>query len=158
MIDSTTEIKEIMTASPYSIGIQAKVSDARAVMNEHKIRHLPVIADGAIVGVVSHHNLQFALGWAHSRGKELDVEDIYTPEPYVVSPDTPVFEVARTMGRKHIGCVLIAKEDGQPVGVFTTTDACRVLADCIEPGADQWSTLSGALKSKTERRQPTRSL
>ena len=50
-------IKAVMTPFPYSIAIDAPLSDAAQMMEEHEIRHLPVIEGDELVGVVSDRDL-----------------------------------------------------------------------------------------------------
>jgi len=52
-----------------------------------------------------------------------------------VSPDTPAVEVARIMGEKNVGSVVIVSGDNRPVGVITDRDlAVRVMAQERNPG------------------------
>lgn len=48
-----TAVKELMTADVITIPPSATIDDAMALMSEHHIRHLPVVEDGKVVGVVS---------------------------------------------------------------------------------------------------------
>jgi CBS domain-containing protein len=48
-----TFVREIMTESPVTIGPNCSVDEAMHLMTEHRIRHLPVIDQGRVVGVVS---------------------------------------------------------------------------------------------------------
>jgi CBS domain-containing protein len=49
----TTSIHEVMTAPVWTIGPDQTVDDALGLMLEHRIRHLPVVEDGRVEGVVS---------------------------------------------------------------------------------------------------------
>ncbi len=52
-----------------------------------------------------------------------------------VSPDTPAVEVARIMGEKNVGSVVIVTGDNRPVGVITDRDlVVRIMAHGIDPG------------------------
>ena len=55
-----------------------------------------------------------------------------TPEPYTVQPDAALWEVAKHMARETFGCAVITDDHGAVVGLFTTSDALRVLADLAE--------------------------
>ena len=48
-----TAVKELMTPDVITISPSATIDDAMALMSEHHIRHLPVVEDGKVVGVVS---------------------------------------------------------------------------------------------------------
>jgi len=53
-------------------------------------------------------------------------------DPYIVPASTPVAVVAATMATRHIGSAVVTKK-GALVGIFTATDACRVLAQLLAP-------------------------
>ena len=52
-----------------------------------------------------------------------------TEDPFVVSTSTPITDVARTMVDKRINSVLINNSEGKVVGIFTSTDALKLLAN-----------------------------
>ena len=55
-----------------------------------------------------------------------------------VSPDTPAVEVARIMGEKNVGSVVIVTGDNRPVGVITDRDlVVRIMAHGIDPGENR---------------------
>ncbi len=126
----TTEptIQSYMTLCPHGIGIDQKISVAEDMMRKHGIRHLPVQVGGKLVGIVSDRDIKFAAGLAEAGGKEWEIRDVYTPEPYSIGPDTKLAEVLETMARDHIGCALVVHE-GKAKGIFTMVDACRLLAE-----------------------------
>ncbi|MGI8332028.1 CBS domain-containing protein [Actinomadura scrupuli] len=49
----TGQVSEIMTTTVRTCGLNDMVADLRRIMTEHRIRHLPVVADGKLVGIVS---------------------------------------------------------------------------------------------------------
>ncbi len=119
-----------MTRSVHTIGLDQPISVVRDMMREHNIRHLPVQEAGKLVGVVTHRDVQVALGWDGGKDKGLQVKDIYTPEPYSISPNAKITDALIRMEKDQLGCALVV-EKGKLVGIFTTTDACRVLADFL---------------------------
>lgn len=46
-------VSEIMTSHVRTCGLDDKVDSLRAIMTQHRIRHLPVVKDGALAGIVS---------------------------------------------------------------------------------------------------------
>jgi CBS domain-containing protein len=130
----TPQIVAFMTPFPYSIDIDAPLSDARAFMQRHRIRHLPVTAQRTIVGIVTDRDIKLMLGpdFAYPPERELKVRDVCVEDPYIVPASTPVAVVAETMAKRHIGSALITKRDAL-VGIFTSTDACRTLAQLLGP-------------------------
>ena len=119
-----------MTPFPHSVGLDQKLSLARTMMRDHAIRHLPVQHGGKLVGILTERDVQFALAWEGERGSELPIHDVYVPEPYTVSPTTPLKEAATRMATDKLGCALVVEHD-RLVGIFTSVDACRVLAGVL---------------------------
>jgi sigma-B regulation protein RsbU (phosphoserine phosphatase) len=64
---------------------------------------------------------------------ELTVRQVMQPEPITVPPDTPIRDVLRTMNRHRIGAILVVREDGKLVGIFTERDLLKRVITAI-PG------------------------
>lgn len=127
-----------MTPFPYSIDVDARLSDAHKLMREHHFRHLPVTRAGAIVGVLTDRDIKLVLGpdFDCPNEEQLTVRDAYVERPCVVHASTPVATVARTMAENHIGSAIVTKND-KLVGIFTVTDACRALAEVLASPSEQ---------------------
>ena len=123
-------IKTVMTAFPYSVDIDAPISEAREFMHEHKVRHLPVTEHERLKGVLTDRDMKLYLGLetTPSEEKSIRVRDVYLEEPYVVDLDERLDVVLMAMVDRHIGSVLITRH-GRLAGLFTTTDACRSFAE-----------------------------
>ena len=123
-------IQSVMTIFPHSIGVEQSLAIAKQMMQEHNIRHLPVQKAGELVGVISHRDIHFALAVDKKDASEVKVNDAFTHEPYCVTLTTPVDHVARRMAQEGHGCALVL-ENEKLVGIFTTIDACRALAEVL---------------------------
>jgi FOG: CBS domain len=121
-----------MTPFPYSIDINAPVAEARAFMQKQKIRHLPVISDGKLAGIVSDRDIKLYLGpdLDYPAASEARVSDVYLANPYAVDLNEPVDNVLAVMAERHIGSVLVTR-DGKLAGLFTASDACRSFAEYL---------------------------
>lgn len=120
-------IREFMTPSPLTIGSDQPLSVAHRLMREHGIRHLPVLEDGKLVGLVSQRDLYFIETLRDVDPDKVTVAEAMTTETYVVTPRTHLETVAREMAQQRIGSAVVVDEQGKVVGVFTTTDALRAL-------------------------------
>ena len=58
------------------------------------------------------------------------------PDVFAVSPDTELSEVLEEMAEEKYGCAVVQEKDGKVVGVFTTLDACRLLAELLDDEED----------------------
>lgn len=125
-------VEAVMTPLPLSIGMDARVLEARELMAEHDIRHLPITEEGRLVGVVTERDIGLVLDPELDLPfhEELRVRSVGVLDAYVAAPDTPLDEVVAEMARRRIGSALVAR-DGRLLGIFTVTDACRLLAETL---------------------------
>lgn len=119
-------VAEFMTVSPHTIGDDQPLDRAHAMMSEHRIRHLPVLHGGKLVGILSMGDLHLLETLAPEDLTNATVDEAMTRDPYVVAPDAPLSEVAATMAAHRYGTAIVARGT-KVVGIFTTTDALRAL-------------------------------
>ena len=117
-----------MTPAPVCISIDADLDTAVALMREHSIRHLPVMDGSALAGIVSERDLAIVESLIPEEWQRVSVAEAMSPHPYTVHPDAPLSAVAKHMADEKIGCALVKQPEGRVVGLFTTTDALRILA------------------------------
>ena len=127
------EIRRFMTPSPHTISMRQTLAEAHQAMRERGVRHLPVVADGKLVGVVSQRDL-YLLETLRGVdvGREL-VEEAMSDEPFVVAPDSLLEEVAEAMAKNKHGSALVV-DSATLVGIFTSTDALRALVILLRRG------------------------
>jgi CBS domain-containing protein len=119
-----------MTRNPVTIAHDESLSRARRMMLTYRIRHLPVVYDGRLVGILSQRDLY------RFDSPDLDqdyflVEKAMTKDAYAVTPRSPLREAAAQMAERRCGAAVVV--DGQRVvGLLTATDALRALAVVIE--------------------------
>ena len=51
-------IKDVMTMNVVSIPSNTTIADTKRIMDAHKIRRLPVVDRGKLVGMVTEHKLE----------------------------------------------------------------------------------------------------
>ncbi len=123
-------IRDAMTSSVHTIGASLSLADAARVMKKHQVRHLPVLESGALVGVLSDRDVQVISSMSELDPTCILVEDAMSQAPFTVSPTTPLVEVASHMAETKIGSAVVMEND-KVVGVFTTVDGMRVLAQLL---------------------------
>ncbi len=123
----TATIARHMTPSPATIQADRSLAEAHRLMRRHGIRHLPVLAGGALVGILSVRDLHLLETLRGVDPEKVAVDEAMTRSPYTVEPDAPVEKVAETLARHKWGSAVVV-DAGKVVGMFTTTDALRLLA------------------------------
>lgn len=133
-------IKTAMTPFPYSIEIDESALHARAMMQQHDIRHLPVKDNGDLVNIISAADITLAL---QSRGDDdppPKVRDLCVHDAYIVDLNERLDRVLFHMARHRIHSVVVTHK-GRLAGIFTVVDACRGFAELLSsrypgPGND----------------------
>ena len=102
-------------------------------MDEHHIRHIPVQQDGRVVGIISERDLYRLLErfLTQAQKEQIRARDIMIADPYVVSFDAPLNEIALEMAKRHIGSVIVLHHE-KLAGIVSATDICRILAEIFE--------------------------
>ena len=131
MTKSIPEIKKYMTTDIQTIGDEQPMSVAHRMMREQHIRHLPVLHQGKLVGVVTDRDLRLVETLKDVDPEKVAVSEAMTPDPYIVSPSASLNEVVSTMAIKKYGSAVVT-DNGHVVGIFTTVDACSAFADLLE--------------------------
>ena len=127
------KIVPVMTAFPFDIGIREPIGNARRMMMERKIHHLPVVDNHELKGLISDRDIKLILGpeFDYPDPKELTVEDAMVDDPYVVDSETSIITVLDELARRRIGAALVTKE-GRLVGIFSASDACREFSSWLK--------------------------
>ena len=124
-------IQKYMTTSPHSIGVEQPLSKAHAMLREHGIRHLPVLHGGTLLGMLTERDLALVETLNGVDPTQVKVEDAMSTIVYAVGPDAPLDEVVATMGERKYGSAVVM-QNGKVVGIFTTVDVCRALAELLK--------------------------
>jgi acetoin utilization protein AcuB len=112
-------VGEIMNKDPITIAPETRVGQALQLMQQHQIRHLPVIKDDIMVGWISARTLREVL--LASMLEVITVADVMVQAPISVTPDTSVEEAARLVHEHRIGGLPVL-EGEKLVGVLTVND------------------------------------
>jgi acetoin utilization protein AcuB len=123
------KIEKVMTAMPHSVERDLSVSKAMELMRQYHIRHLPVQHGGKLCGILSDRDVKLALSL--SGADQMTVEDVMTPDPYIVRPHTSLQDVLSEMTEHKYGCTLICQDNGKLVGIFTAIDGLRYLNEVL---------------------------
>lgn len=127
---------ELMTAKPITVDPETPMLEARQRMVEKRIRHLVVVENARVVGIVTDRDIRLNLPspatslsvWEiNYLLAQLTVGGVMSAAVIVVDPDRPVAEAARIMMDHKIGALPVVDE-GRLVGIITESDFVRAMA------------------------------
>jgi acetoin utilization protein AcuB len=127
---SNKTVGNYMSASPHSIGADQTLALAHSMMKKHGIRHLPVLSAGKITGILSDRDLRFIESFRDVDPNKVKVDQAMSLEVYTVEPSARLATVAAQMAEQKVGSAVVMR-GGEVVGVLTTTDLLRALADVL---------------------------
>jgi acetoin utilization protein AcuB len=132
-------VRDFMTRDPMTTTPDVSHPDALALMRKHRIRRLPVINKGKLVGIVSETDLlsnqpsqatTLSVYEIYSLLSRLHMRDIMVKPVVTVEGDCPMEEAACVMVSRKIGCLPVMDGD-KIVGIITETDVFRALVEVL---------------------------
>jgi len=134
--------RDLMTPNPATVTPESTVAEAWDLMRELDVRHVPVVQDGALVGMLSDRDLAsldvarlFTAEGADALRRELATPVIKVMRSDVIfaDPDTDVSDVVDLLVENKIGAVPVVRPDTRKViGIVSYIDALRALQDLLE--------------------------
>jgi CBS domain-containing protein len=123
------EVGELMQRAPITIGSEAKLADAHARMMEYRVRHLPVVDDGRLVGMLSSADLGPHLGQL----ERTKVNAAMTADPTTVGTDVDAVAAARLMLARRVRALPVVAGE-RVVGILSATDILEEYARVARHG------------------------
>jgi CBS domain-containing protein len=125
----TVFARDIMNAPVQVVSPDATVAHARNLMVRHHISRLPVMENGALVGILTKKDIAYRMrrgepAWRRRPLDRIPVGALMTEHPVVVQPDTGVREIARIFTRRNFSSVPVVDERGM-AGIITKTDLMK---------------------------------
>jgi CBS domain-containing protein len=139
-----------MSSPAISVLHTTMLPDARQLMQDHRIRRLPVVdTDGRLVGIVTEgdvnrvsdsHTTDVREYNLYHRVRDLPIHEIMSRPVFSVEADTAILVVAELMLEHRIGGIPVT-EDGRVVGIITESDLFRLI---VKRQLDQaWQSVQG---------------
>jgi len=128
-------IRDIMSTNVVAVDEKTSLPHARKILEAHKIRRLPVMKKGELVGLVTERMLleaspspatSLSIHELHYILAKMTVKDIMVKNPYTISPDMPVEEALQLGQEMGYGGFPVV-EDRRLVGVVTESDIVRLM-------------------------------
>ena len=133
--------RELMTVNPVTAAPEATIAEVWDLMREGDIRHIPVVQDGALVGMVSdrdlaHLNVARLLTAEGAEGlrRELatPVVDVMSSDVIFVEPETDLGEVVDLLIENKVGALPVIRPDTREIeGIVSYIDVLRALQELL---------------------------
>ena len=130
-------VADLMRREFISVPPEEPLLEAHRTMRLARLRHLLVVENGVLVGILSYRDLQDAVvergtredgvAW-HKALHGVSVREAMVARPYCVRPETPADEAARRMFRLRLGCLPVCESGAealQLVGLLSESDLLR---------------------------------
>lgn len=134
-------VAEIMTREPYTLGPEDSLADARALMAQHHVRHIPVVTgNGVVAGVVSQrdvlaatdsHVLNAATKVVQRNNDDIALSTIMSSPAQTVDERASLRGTALHLQQHKLGCLPVLR-DGNLVGIITDADFVEVAINLME--------------------------
>ncbi len=120
-------VKEWMTPDPMTTSAETRLIDAYRRMIEYEIRHLPVVQDGQLIGILSTVDVGRRLAAVGvTDWSDTTVRDVMTPDPLTTAPDAELARVATVLHNARVSALPVM-EKGALIGIITTDDLLGAL-------------------------------
>ena len=135
-------MKEYMNTNVITVTSDAPVHDAEKIMRDNKIRRLPVVDKGKLVGVITRDKLrEVAPSPATSLSvwelnyllAKMKVKNVMEKKLFTVTPNTTVEEAVSGAQQRGVGTLLVVDKDkpDKLVGIATTTDLYKITTEIL---------------------------
>lgn len=134
------KVSDVFTRGAIVVEPNTSAPQARKIMEEHKIRRLPVVDEGKLVGIITLTDLlkaapspatSLSIWELHYLLDRVKVSEIMTRDVVTTTPDTDLRQVANIMAERKIGGLPVV-ENGEVVGMITESDVFRARVKLLE--------------------------
>lgn len=130
------QVADIMTTKVHTVNQHDLIDRVLFFLNYEKVRHVPVVEKGRVVGMVSDRDLYKALG-SKDHAKVVDnpekpndinrVQYIMRRGVITTTPDAKVHEVASILAQHKVGALPVL-ENNKLVGIISTVDILKLIS------------------------------
>ena len=132
-------VKEVMSKNPVTIGPATKLRALNELMKANDVRHVPVVKNGKLIGIVTERDIRYAMipekipGKKVPQGWNLDhlkVQDIMTDNTITIAQEAQVEEAARIIYGLKIHALPVMKND-KLVGIISVMDILGIFIEMM---------------------------
>lgn len=127
-------VSEIMTRNLIKLNLSDELTKADELFKTHKLRHIPVVAENKIIGMLSYTDL-LRVSYADVVEREADnvesivfnmfsIRQVMTKDVVIINPETTIKETAEILSKNEFHALPVCENDNL-VGIVTTTDLIK---------------------------------
>ena len=125
-------IDELMTSNPFTLQAGNTLGDARNIMTEKHIRHIPITNDdNHLLGLVTQRDILAATNLEAKQQDDIKLSDIMIKNVSVIQPSDSVRQAAIHLQTHKYGCLPVVSDDGL-VGIITDSDFIDIAINLLE--------------------------
>jgi len=137
---------DLMTPNPTTASPQATLAEVWDLMRDLEIRHVPVVEDGALVGMVSDRDLSrldmtrvAALDDTETLKQELStpILKVMNSEVITIEPETELGEIIELLVESRVGALPVVRFGREVVGIVSYIDVLRAIQDRLEEAGEE---------------------
>lgn len=139
------KVRDLMQRRVTSIDAEGTIGLAIQLMLWREVRHLPVLDEGRLVGLISERDL-LRLQAAGEVGTDTRVGEVMVRPVEHIHPDAEVADAAADMATRNLGCMPVV-DAGELVGILTRTDVLANVAQVPVPAPAEASASQATLRA-----------
>ena len=133
-------VRQYMVSDVETLAPDDSMEAALILERRHRIRHIPIVENGVLVGIVTDRDLKRAMPSPLSGTDQQTFEhvarttlvgQIMTRSPSTISPDAPLSDAVRIVCEQKFGALPVV-EAGKLIGIITETDMLRALLTILD--------------------------
>lgn len=133
------KVADLMTPDPLTVEPSDTIELAEQIMEEHKVRQLPVVRGTDLVGIITDRDIRsflsgrlFATPEEREQAMNTKIDSVMTTKPIFLSPEDDLIQAIEIFIEEKIGGIPIVDEEERLVGILTYVDVLRGFLDFLQ--------------------------
>lgn len=134
------KVADVMTENPLTVEPSDTLEQVEELLEEHRIRQLPVVEGTQLVGIITDRDIRPFLRDRYlgspqeqERVMKTKVASVMSPKPLTLSPNDDLKEALELLIEEKVGGIPVVDEDeGTVVGIVTYVDMLRCFLEWLQ--------------------------